>query len=240
MNKPSQIANVKIRQSRERGFADHGWLKSHHTFSFADYYDPAWMGFRTLRVINEDFVEGGQGFGEHPHRDMEIFTYVIDGALRHKDSMGHTSVIKPGQVQKITAGSGIVHSEFNSSAKDKIHLLQIWIVPKQKGLTPSYQENFLPARDDNHPFLLIGSPQGGKNIVQFHQDVFVYRGILSAGKENWFNLKPGRGLWLQIVKGEIKLNGRALTSGDGASVENAAEIVFTAVKDAEFLVFDLA
>ena len=233
-------SSVKIRPANERGHANHGWLDSYHTFSFADYHDENHMGFRTLRVINEDRVDPGKGFGSHPHRDMEIFSYVVEGALTHQDSMGNKFTIKPGDVQKITAGTGIVHSEFNGSQKEKVHFLQIWILPARRGLKPSYQEYSFALSDKGIPVSLIGSPQGGKNVIQFNQDVYVYKGALKAGESYRYDLKPGRGVWLQMVKGEVNLNDQKLSSGDGAAIENLQEISITAQKDAEFLLIDMA
>lgn len=231
--------SIIIRPAVERGHADHGWLDSYHTFSFGDYHDPKHMGFRSLRVINEDWVAAGRGFGMHPHQNMEIFTYVVEGSLQHKDSMGNGSVLKPGYVQKMTAGTGITHSEFNPSKEDPVHLLQIWIVPAQKGLKPSYQEFTLGQPDPNDPLLLIGSPQGGNNIVQFNQDVYVYRGVLKRNTHTVHPVKTGRALWVQVIKGKVDLNGHNLSAGDGASIENLDTIVFKAQEDAEFLMFDL-
>ncbi len=230
---------ITLRPSQKRGYADHGWLKSHFTFSFAEYQDPAYMGFRSLRVINEDYVAPGQGFGTHPHRDMEIFTYVIDGALAHKDSMGHASSLSAGQVQKITAGTGISHSEFNGSDKDPVHLLQIWILPEKRGLVPSYQEYTLAVPDDKNPLLLMGSPSGGKNVVKFNQDVFVYRGILKTDQDVEYSIKLGRGAWVQMIKGRLTVNDTLVSGGDGAAIENENILSFKAQKDAEFLLFDL-
>lgn len=231
--------NIVVRPAQERGHADHGWLNTYHSFSFADYFDPKHMGFRSLRVINDDVVAGNTGFGMHPHRDMEILTYIIKGSLRHKDSMGHESVIGPGQVQKITAGSGIRHSEFNASEREAVHLLQIWILPHTAGLTPSYEEHTLSAPDANAPLLLIGSPNGGKNVVKFNQDVYVYRGVLGKGAQADHAIASGRGVWVQMVKGEVELNGQWIKVGDGASVEGVSAITFKAVQPAEFLLFDL-
>lgn len=231
--------NIQIRPSQERGHANHGWLDSYFTFSFADYHDPAHMQFRSLRVINEDRIAVGKGFGMHPHRDMEIFTYVIEGQLAHKDSIGHASSLKAGQIQKITAGRGISHSEFNGSADSEVHLLQIWIVPQKRGLTPSYEEYDLAKPDENHPLTLMGSPEGGENIVQFNQDVFVYRCVLKDGQAIKYALKSGRGAWLQMVKGQLTVLGATLSAGDGAAIENQEELVFKAEKDTEFLLFDL-
>lgn len=231
--------NIIVRPSHERGHADHGWLNSNFTFSFADYFDPSHMGFRSLRVINDDIVAPATGFGMHPHRDMEILTYIIEGSLRHKDSMGHESVIKPGQVQKITAGSGIRHSEFNASDREPVHLLQIWIIPQTKDLTPSYEEHTLPAADPKNPLLLIGSPEGGKNVVKFNQGVRVYRGVLAKGKDVTHAITSGHGLWIQMVKGSVDVEGHAVKAGDGVSIEGLDAIVLKASQDSEFLMFDL-
>lgn len=235
----SSKASVVIRPAQERGHAEHGWLDSYHTFSFADYFDREHMNFRALRVINEDVVAPAQGFGSHPHRDMEIMTYIIKGSLKHEDSMGTGSIIRPGQIQKMSAGTGVVHSEFNASQTDPVHLLQIWIIPHTKGLKPSYQEHTLPPADEHHPLLLIGSPDGGDKVAQFHQDVYVYRGTLKAGQKVVYDVKPGRGLWLQMVKGYIDVEGKPMSDGDGASVENLTDVNISARKDSEFLVFDL-
>lgn len=230
---------IQIRPAQERGHVNHGWLDSYFTFSFADYHDPAHMQFRSLRVINEDRIAAGKGFGMHPHRDMEIFTYIIDGQLAHKDSMGHASSLTAGQIQKITAGSGILHSEFNGSGDREVHLLQIWIVPQKRGLTPSYEEYNLANPDENNPLTLIGSPEGGKNIVKFNQDVFVYRCALKDGQAMNYVLKPGRGAWLQMIKGQLVILDVTLFAGDGAAIENQNELVFKVEKDTEFLLFDL-
>ncbi len=239
MNVNNANGVIKVRRSNERGHANHGWLDSYHTFSFGEYFDRNHMAFRSLRVINEDWVEGGEGFGRHPHQDMEIFTYIVEGGLKHEDSMGHQSTIKAGDVQKITAGTGIYHSEFNASAKDQVHLLQIWIMPERKGLKPSYQE-FTLAPQGAEPLTLIGSPQGGNNIVQFNQDVYIYRGILPKGKDIGIDIKPERGVWLQVVKGKVELNGHLLSNGDAISIENSNKVFIQSKDDAEFLVFDLA
>lgn len=231
--------SIIIRPAFERGRADHGWLHSYHTFSFGEYHDPKHMSFRALRVINEDWVEAGMGFGMHPHQNMEIFTYVVEGALQHKDSMGHESVIKPGFVQKMTAGTGIMHSEFNPSKKEPVHLLQIWIVPAQKGLKPSYQEIALLPPDPQNPLVLIGSPQGGESVLQFNQDVYIYRGTMPKNAQAVHPLKSGRGAWVQLIKGKVNLNGHGLSAGDGASIESLESISFKATEDAEFLMFDL-
>ncbi len=231
--------SIKIRRSQERGHANHGWLDSYHTFSFAGYQDKNYMGFRALIVINEDQINPGMGFGPHSHEDMEIFTYVIEGALTHQDNMEHQSTINAGDVQKMTAGTGIVHSEFNASKKEKVHLLQIWILPAQKGLKPSYQE-YSGLSGGTTPLSLIGSPRGGKNIIQFNQDFYVYKGKLTKGEKIRHELKPGRGAWLQIIKGALNVGGQTLFAGDGAAVENIDEIPINAAKDSEFLLMDLS
>ncbi|MEI6438400.1 MAG: pirin family protein [Candidatus Omnitrophota bacterium] len=232
--------SITIRPARERGHADHGWLDTWHTFSFADYYDHRHMGFRSLRVINDDRVTPGEGFGTHPHQNMEIFTYVVEGALAHKDSMGHASTIKAGEVQKITAGRGITHSEFNASDKQPVHLYQIWIQPDKNGLVPSYKEVALPEPDPEVPLFLIGAPPGKGGLVDFHQDVLIFRGVLTKGQKVPYAIKPGRGLWVQIVKGCVRIGEHSLRAGDGASLEAAAEIMVMAAEPAEFLLFDLA
>ncbi len=231
--------HIKIRRANERGHALHGWLDSFHTFSFADYYDPQHMGFRSLRVINEDRVEAGKGFGEHSHKDMEILSYVVEGALKHKDSMGHESVINTGDIQKITAGTGIVHSEFNASHTKRVHFLQIWIVPKEKGLNPSYQQFTLPSQDTTHPLLLIASSMGGKNIIQFYQDVDLYRGTLKKGQKISHIFPPKRGGWMQMIQGSLELEGHSLKAGDGAAIEQQSQISLKALERCEFLLFDL-
>jgi redox-sensitive bicupin YhaK (pirin superfamily) len=234
-----QDAQLTLRPSGERGYFDHGWLKTYHSFSFGDYHDPRYMGFRSLRVINEDFVDGAMGFGKHPHKDMEIFTYVLQGALEHKDSMGNSSVIHSGDVQKMTAGTGVFHSEFNHSPDDKVHLLQIWILPQEKGLAPSYQQFALMAVDPQDPFQLIGSPQGGTGIMQFHQDVYIYRGLMTADQRQVFTLKSGRALWIQVIQGAVLVSGQNLGPGDGLGIEHTSDIQFKGVNSSEFLIFDL-
>lgn len=235
----NKTENILIRSSKDRGYADHGWLKTHHTFSFGDYYDPQHMSFRSLRVINEDYVEGAKGFGKHPHKDMEILTYVLKGALEHKDSMGNTSVIKAGDIQKMSAGTGVFHSEFNHSPSEQVHLLQIWILPQENGISPSYEQFSLPKEKQNEPLLLIGSPQGGPQVVRFYQDVYIYRAVLKKGQECIYNPKPARGLWIQAIEGSFEVNDRLVDSGDGASVQGEAKITFKARRDVEFLIFDL-
>jgi redox-sensitive bicupin YhaK (pirin superfamily) len=221
---------IVIRKSHDRGHAQHGWLDSYHSFSFADYDDPQWMGFRTLRVINEDRVAPSQGFGSHPHRDMEIITYVLSGQLKHKDSMGNEGIIRPGEIQKMSAGSGIVHSEFNASSQEEVHLLQIWIVPHTKGLKPAYEQSLLPVNQQNSFFAFP---------VSIHQDAKVLRGRLSKGHELSYPLSPGRGAWVQVISGPLSLKAKSLESGDAAFIEKETSLQFTCLSNCEFLLFDL-
>jgi quercetin 2,3-dioxygenase len=231
---------LNLRRANERGHADHGWLNSHHTFSFADYYDPGHMGFRSLRVINDDRVAPGQGFGTHPHRDMEIFSYVLEGALQHKDSLGNGSVLKPGQIQLMSAGRGVAHSEFNPSRTEPLHFLQIWIQPRERGLTPSYTEwRPTPAQADA-PKVLVISPDGREASATIHQDAEVYRIRLQPGQAVTHELKAGRGAWLQIAEGALVLNGVALATGDGASTEQPGTVTLVGTEPTEALLFDLA
>ena len=231
---------LNIRRANERGHADHGWLNSHHTFSFANYYDPAHMGFRSLRVINDDRVAPGGGFGTHPHRDMEIFSYVLEGALQHKDSIGNGSVLKPGQIQLMSAGSGVAHSEFNPSEAEPLHFLQIWIQPRARGLTPSYTEWLPKPEQASAPKVLVISPDGRENSAVIHQDAEIYRIRLQPGQTVTHELKPGRGAWLQIAEGGLTLNGATLETGDGASTEEPGTLTLTATQPTEALLFDLA
>ena len=230
---------MSIRRADERGHADHGWLNSHHTFSFADYYDPAHMGFRSLRVINDDRVAPGRGFGTHPHRDMEIFSYVLGGALEHKDSMGNGSVLQPGQIQLMSAGRGVTHSEFNPSADEPLHFLQIWIQPRESGLAPSYTEWRPKAAQADAAKVLVISPDGREDSATIHQDAEVYRIRLQPGQTVTHKLKAGRGAWLQIAEGALTLNGVALATGDGASTEEPGTLTLTATKQTEAILFDL-
>ena len=233
--------NLTIRKASERGHADHGWLDSRHTFSFADYHDPAHMGFRTLRVINDDIVAPGRGFGTHPHRDMEIFSYVIEGALEHKDSMGNGRVLRPGQIQLMSAGSGVTHSEFNPSPTEPARFLQIWILPHSRGLRPGYTE-WQPTPDHTDlPKVLVISPDGRDGSAVVHQDADIYRIRLRPGQSVSHDLRPGRGVWLQIAEGSLQLNGAALAKGDGASAEDSGTLTLSAMTEsAEAILFDLA
>lgn len=231
---------LNIRRANERGQADHGWLNSHHTFSFANFYDPAHMGFRSLRVINDDRVASAQGFGTHPHRDMEIFSYVLEGALQHKDSLGNGRVLKPGEIQLMSAGRGVTHSEFNASPTEPLHFLQIWIQPRERGLAPGYSEWRPKPEQDNAPKVLVISPDGRDGSATIHQDAEVYRIRLQPGQSVKHELKPGRGAWLQIAAGALTINGAALATGDGASTETPGTLTLTATGPAEALLFDLA
>ncbi len=229
---------IKVRKSNERGHAEHGWLDSYHTFSFADYYDPAHTHFRDLRVINEDYVAPEMGFGMHPHRDMEIITYVVSGALQHKDSMGNTAVMRAGDVQRISAGTGILHSEVNASSKDPVHLLQIWIFPDRKGATPGYAEKSF-AQAAPGKLHLVASKTGRDGSISINQDAGLYLGKLPQGETAVHVLGAKRHAWLQLIKGELTLDGTKLQPGDAAAVSETEKLVITAAKDAEFLLFDL-
>lgn len=230
---------ITIRKSNDRGHADHGWLDSYHTFSFADYYDPEHMGFRSLRVINDDQIAPGMGFGMHPHRDMEIFSYVLGGALQHKDSMGNGSVLKPGQIQLMSAGTGVQHSEFNPSRSEGTHILQIWIQPSERGLTPGYTEWHPTAAHDVASKVLVISPDGRDSSATIHQDAEVWRLRLKAGEQATHELRDGRGAWVQVARGRVTLNGTPLVTGDGASTDTPGRLTFTASEDTEALLFDL-
>ncbi len=232
-------AGLQKRRSADRGGADHGWLKTQHTFSFANYYDAAHMGFRTLRVINEDQIAAGRGFGTHPHRDMEIFSYVLEGALEHQDSLGNTRTLRPGQIQLMSAGRGVTHSESNPSTVEATHMLQIWIQPLTSGLTPSYTEWHPRPESDREAKVLVISPTGREGSATIHQDADVFRLLLQPGKSVFHTLRPGRGLWLQVLRGRMKMNGLALAAGDGASSEQADNFEIRSDGAAEALLFDL-
>jgi len=236
----TNTSNLTIRRSSERGHANHGWLDSYHTFSFADYYDPAHMGFRSLRVINQDKVAPGAGFPTHPHRDLEIFCYVVYGTIAHKDSMGNGRELKPGQIQLMSAGSGVTHSEFNPSKTEPLHLLQIWILPETRGLTPSYTEWHPSPDSDDQAKILVISPDGRDDSATIHQDADIYRVRLKAGETVSHDLKSGRGLWLQLIEGQLTSGETTLQPGDAASTETAGLIEFTAKQDSQALLFDLA
>jgi quercetin 2,3-dioxygenase len=230
---------IRLRRSAERGHADHGWLDTRHTFSFAGYYDPRYMGYRTLRVINDDRVAGGGGFPTHPHRDMEIVSYVVDGALEHRDSLGTGSVIRPGDVQRMTAGTGVKHSEFNPSPDDPMRLIQIWIVPEREGLAPSYEQKQFPLAERTGRLRLVASGDGRDGSLTIQQDADLYATILEPGQEVEHSIRPGRGAWIQVIRGRVDLGGKTLEEGDGAAVENESAIKLSGVEPAEVLVFDL-
>lgn len=228
-----------IRRSNERGFANHGWLKSRHTFSFADYYDPKHMGFKSLRVINEDRIDGGTGFGAHPHRDMEIISYVISGALEHKDSMGNVAQIKPGEVQRMSAGTGVVHSEYNAFPNEETHFFQIWILPNQTGTTPGYGQKSFEEKIHSEKMALVVSQDGRDGSITIKQDADMYISRLKEKETVEFNLKAGRGAWVQIVKGKIRIGDEELSTGDALSTTEAQLLSFKALEDSEFILFDL-
>lgn len=231
---------ISLRWGDERGHVDHGWLDTYHTFSFADYHDPRHMGFRHLRVINDDRVRGGHGFPPHPHRDMEIITYVLEGALEHKDSMGNGSVIRPGDVQRMSAGTGVVHSEFNPSKTDHLHLLQIWILPRVRGLAPGYEQKTFEDAELRDGLRVIADRGGRDGAVTIHQDVTLYAGRLSPGVKVEHRFAPGRSGWLHLARGAARLNDTPLTAGDGAAVSDERALTVTATEPSEILLFDLA
>jgi redox-sensitive bicupin YhaK (pirin superfamily) len=231
---------LTIRNAGDRGHFDFGWLDTRHTFSFGDYHDPRHMGFRALRVINEDVVRGGRGFGTHPHRDMEIVTYVLSGALAHQDSMGNGSVIRPNDVQRMSAGTGVTHSEQNASATEPVHLLQIWLLPAATGSAPSYEQRAFPRDDKRGRLRLVGAPDGRDGAVTIHQDVALYASVLDPGAHVRHALAPGRHAWVQVVRGSVSVNGRTLAAGDGAALSDEPAIDLGAVDESELLLFDLA
>ncbi len=232
------VAMMKIRKANERGHAEHGWLDTYHTFSFADYYDPQWIGFRNLRVINDDLVMPGMGFGTHPHRDMEIITYILSGALEHKDSMGNGRVIRPGEVQYMAAGTGVQHSEFNPSKDEAVHLLQIWILPERKGLTPRYAEKSMKdvATGTLH---LVTSKTGRDESIAINQDADLWLAKLDAGNRVTHKLASGRHAWVHVAEGEVSLNGKKLSGGDAAALSEESAVEVSATKTAQVLLFDL-
>ena len=230
---------IALRRSQDRGHANHGWLDSYHTFSFAGYYDPEEMGFGTLRVINEDRVAPGMGFGTHPHRDMEIISYVLEGELAHKDSMGTGSVIRPGDVQKMSAGTGVSHSEFNPSAQKPVHFLQIWIEPDKRGVKPSYEQQTFSAEQKKGRLRLIASPDGADGSVKIHQDALVYASVLDGDDAVTYALPGGRSAYVHVARGSVRLNGTALATGDGAKINAEREIRLSNGEDAEVLLFDM-
>ena len=230
---------ITIRAAGERGHFDHGWLNTYHTFSFDRYYDPRHMGFRDLRVINEDRVAPGHGFPMHGHRDMEIVTYVIEGALAHRDSMGTGSTIRPNDVQRMSAGTGVRHSEANPSPTDEVHLLQIWILPEREGLAPSYEQKSIPAEEKHNRLRLVAAPETNDGAVRIQQDVKVYASLLEAGHSVQHEFGTGRYGWIQVVRGMVSVNGEQLNAGDGAAIADERQVEIKAESDAELLLFDL-
>ena len=230
---------IDIRKSDERGHANHGWLDSRFTFSFADYFDSEHVQFRTLRVINDDHIAGGGGFPMHPHRDMEIVTYVLEGALEHRDSMGNGSVIRPGDVQYMSAGTGVTHSEFNASKNEPVHLYQIWMFPEKKGLKPVYDQKNFSEAEKQGKLRIVVSPDGREGSVKIRQDNELYAAVLAPGESVRHELQPGRHAYIQVARGSVKLNGKQLAEGDGAAMSEDKAVELTGIKDAEVLLFDL-
>jgi redox-sensitive bicupin YhaK (pirin superfamily) len=231
---------LQIRHANERGHFDHGWLDTYHTFSFADYVDPAHMGFRSLRVINEDRVAPGQGFGMHGHRDMEIVTIVLEGALEHRDSLGNGEVLRPGELQRMSAGTGIRHSEFNPSATDAVHLYQIWLLPGARNLTPSYEQKAFPDSEKRNRLQLVASPDGRDGALTIHQDAELYLATLTDGASVTHPLRASRSAWLQVLRGNVAVNGESLAAGDGVAASAETALTIRAESAAEILLFDLA
>ena len=231
---------LRVRKSHERGHANHGWLKTWHTFSFASYQNPAHVRFRALRVMNEDIVAPGQGFGTHPHNDMEIVTYVLSGALEHKDSMGNGEVLRPGEFQRMTAGTGITHSEFNPSAAEPTHLYQIWLFPERKGLTPSYEQKSFPATGRHNELRLVASRDGAQGSLKIHTDAAIYLSQVDANRSVQFAITPGRSVWLQVLSGSVSVNDIELSKSDGVAVSDETSLTISAIQDSEVMVFDLA
>jgi len=230
---------IGVRKANERGHFDFGWLNTYHSFSFGEYFDPANMGFRTLRVINEDLVQPGQGFGTHGHRDMEIVTYILRGGLEHKDSMGNGGVIYPGEVQRMSAGTGIMHSEFNHAEDETVHFLQIWILPEKKGIEPSYEQTYFPEAERKNKLRLIASRNGSDGSVTINQDAKIYAALLDEGTEVMHKIETNRHAWIQIARGSVEINGVRLNKGDGAAVSDETELKIVGKEPSEVLLFDL-
>lgn len=230
---------IQVRNANDRGHANHGWLDTHHTFSFSTYHDPNHMRFRSLRVMNEDTVAPGQGFGTHPHNDMEIVTYVLEGALEHKDSMGNGEVLRPGEFQRMSAGTGITHSEFNPSDSEPVHLYQIWLFPEHKGIEPSYEQKRFPEVERHNQLRLVASRNAENGSLRIHQDARIYLSQFDAGKEIEHELLEGRHAWLQVLRGAVSLNGVNLKTSDGAAVSEETALTIRATSDAEIMLFDL-
>ncbi|MBA3696436.1 MAG: pirin family protein [Methylotenera sp.] len=239
MNTRQTQPKIQVRKSEARGHANHGWLDSYHSFSFANYYDPAHMGFSVLRVINEDIVEGGQGFGMHSHRDMEIITYMLGGAIQHKDSMGNGSVIRAGDVQRMTAGTGVRHSEFNASNEEAAHLLQIWLLPEKNGIEPGYEEKHFDATSKANQWRLIASHDAREGSLLIHQDVDLFATVLDTGKALTYDTRPGRSLYFQIARGSAQINGTQLDKGGAIAMDDVTNVEIVSQTDAEIVLFDL-
>lgn len=239
LHRSQEEHEVNIRRAAERGHAERGWLDSWHTFSFADYYDPEHMHYGHLRVINDDRIAGGGGFPMHPHRDMEIITYMLEGALEHKDSMGNGSVIRPGEVQRMSAGTGVFHSEFNHSADETARLLQIWILPDRAGYTPGYEQKMFSEDEKRGRLRLVASRDGRDGSVRYHQDVDLYAGLLDGDESVTHALAEGRKCWLQVARGRLQVNGETLEEGDAASLDSVPELVLSHGDDAEILLFEM-
>jgi len=231
---------ITIRRAKDRGHANHGWLDSHHTFSFADYHDPAHMGFRSLRVINDDRVKGGHGFGAHPHRDMEIISYVLEGALGHKDSTGTGAVIKPGDVQRMSAGTGVMHSEQNASKTETVHFLQIWLLPESRGIKPSYEQKTFTDDEKRGKLRLVAARDVRDGAVKIHTDASVYAGLFSGGESATLELAGGRHAWVHVARGQLKVNDNVVADGDGVALTGESKVVVEGTTGGEILVFDLA
>lgn len=231
---------ISVRKSEERGVGRHGWLTSHHTFSFANYYDPRNMGFRDLRVINEDTVAAGRGFGAHQHDNMEIISIVMEGALAHRDSTGGDGVLRRGEVQRMSAGTGVVHSEFNGSEREPVHFFQIWILPERDGIEPGYEQKLFPEEERRGKLRLLVAPGGSDGALNIHQDARLYSAILDDGQRVEHPLAAGRGAWLQVARGSVELNGTTLQQGDGAAIEDETALAITSKGASEVLLFDLA
>jgi quercetin 2,3-dioxygenase len=231
---------ITVRKAQERGHVDHGWLDTHHTFSFASYDDPRQMGFRSLRVMNEDFVAPGRGFGKHPHENMEIVTYVLEGALEHRDSLGNGEVLSAGEFQRMSAGTGILHSEFNPSDSQRVHLYQIWLFPDRQGVTPSYEQKRFADTEQRNRLCLVASPDAAGASLTIHQDARIYLARLDDGREVRHELAAGRGAWLQVLRGSVKLGTADLTAGDGAAISDQSLVVIEANGGTEVMLFDLA
>ncbi|MFH1304545.1 MAG: pirin family protein [Planctomycetota bacterium] len=231
---------LQVRKAKERGHANHGWLDTYHTFSFSTYQDPDHMSFRSLRVMNEDRVEAGQGFGTHPHRDMEIITYVLEGALEHKDSMGNGEVLYPGEFQRMSAGTGITHSEFNPSDTEPVHLYQIWLFPERKGIEPGYEQKRFPVGEQQNQLRLVASPTALNGSLMIHQDASIYLAQLDTQAQVIHEIETGRHAWLQVLRGSVLLNGVSLSTSDGVAVSEEEQLTIQATEDAEIMLFDLA